>query len=88
MTITPQPTRTQTAWTTAALDEGRRRGIGAAQASLTLPAGAQIDDHIEMRGNDRVVTFIARRRVWWVAADGEWSLRIELDHPPRPAGLR
>ncbi|WP_225781945.1 hypothetical protein [Xenophilus sp. Marseille-Q4582] len=76
---------TVTHWTATALDSARRHGLEAALRALVLPAGACIDDHVELAGPGGVLTFIVRRRCWQAAADGTLRLCIELDHPARPS---
>ena len=87
-TTTAPPVPTELAWTASARDEIRRRGLDATGSALILPADVQVDDYVELSGDRGASTFIVRRRFWRCGADGTPVLRIELDHPPRPSGLR
>ncbi|MCC7040358.1 MAG: hypothetical protein IT516_08635 [Burkholderiales bacterium] len=78
----------QVTWTVPALDEARRRGVSPSRPAPGLTSDAQVGDYVEMRGAGGTVTFIVRRRTWAFDADASVVLRIELDYPPRPDGLR
>ena len=80
--------QTFTQCTRSALDCARRHGLEAAIHALVLPGDTHVDDHVELKGTHGPVTFIVRSRCWLVDATGTLRLRIELDHPPRPSGLR
>lgn len=74
--------------TRSALLCAQQHGLEATLRALVLPVDAHVDDHVELPSATGPVTFIVRRRCWQADPNGRLQLLIELDHPPRPSGLR
>lgn len=80
--------RIQIRLTATAQAHARRHALAARLDRLELGAEVQQGDLVALPAPGHDALFIVRSRCWQVDAHGDVRLLIELDHPPRPDGLR
>lgn len=74
--------------TVTAQDHARKHALVTRLGQLKLGPEVQEGDLVALSEAGPEAKFIVRSRCWQVDANGDAQLVVELDYPPRPAGLR
>ncbi len=74
--------------TATAQDHARKHALVTWLGQLKLGPEVQEGDLVVLQEVGPEAKFIVCSRCWQVAASGDAQLVVELDYPPRPAGLR